>query len=80
MTTMPIDMDKAKAMSKDDPLYLIDVDHVRFNVGNAKQAAYFYSRCFGFNISQVSDLTTGCLLYTSPSPRDVEESRMPSSA
>ena len=28
------------------------------------------------------DLTinSGCLLYTSPSPRDVEESRMPSSA
>ena len=25
-------------------------------------------------------LTHGCLLYTSPSPRDVEESRMPSSA
>ena len=24
--------------------------------------------------------TWGCLLYTSPSPRDVEESRMPSSA
>ena len=25
-------------------------------------------------------LYIGCLLYTSPSPRDVEESRMPSSA
>ena len=25
-------------------------------------------------------LVYGCLLYTSPSPRDVEESRMPSSA
>ena len=25
-------------------------------------------------------MSTGCLLYTSPSPRDVEESRMPSSA
>ena len=25
-------------------------------------------------------ITMGCLLYTSPSPRDVEESRMPSSA
>ena len=25
-------------------------------------------------------LLFGCLLYTSPSPRDVEESRMPSSA
>ena len=26
------------------------------------------------------DQDEGCLLYTSPSPRDVEESRMPSSA
>ena len=26
------------------------------------------------------DVSTSCLLYTSPSPRDVEESRMPSSA
>ena len=26
------------------------------------------------------DQTIACLLYTSPSPRDVEESRMPSSA
>ena len=29
---------------------------------------------------QVQVLALGCLLYTSPSPRDVEESRMPSSA
>ena len=28
----------------------------------------------------VIESTIGCLLYTSPSPRDVEESRMPSSA
>ena len=27
-----------------------------------------------------NDGLNGCLLYTSPSPRDVEESRMPSSA
>ena len=27
-----------------------------------------------------SEMSTYCLLYTSPSPRDVEESRMPSSA
>ena len=32
----------------------------------------------GFNI--IGSLILGCLLYTSPSPRDVEESRMPSSA
>jgi len=37
----------------------------------------------GLNLSikkSAFDLTTTCLLYTSPSPRDVEESRMPSSA
>ena len=28
----------------------------------------------------VPGVAVGCLLYTSPSPRDVEESRMPSSA
>ena len=42
-----------------DPLQLIDVDYVRFHVGNAKQAAFFYAHCFGFQIEQVSDLTTG---------------------
>ena len=33
---------------------------------------------YGFSISQY--MVPSCLLYTSPSPRDVEESRMPSSA
>ena len=42
-----------------DPLRLHDVDHVRYYVGNAKQAAYFYAHTFGFNVSQYSDLTTG---------------------
>jgi 4-hydroxyphenylpyruvate dioxygenase len=42
-----------------DPLRLVDVDHVRFFVGNAKQAAYFYATCFGFQVEQVADLTTG---------------------
>jgi 4-hydroxyphenylpyruvate dioxygenase len=47
------------AKSGADPLQLIDVDHVRFLVGNAKQAAFFYANCFGFQIEQYSDLTTG---------------------
>ena len=38
--------------------------------------AFFIFITFGFGLS--SAMT--CLLYTSPSPRDVEESRMPSSA
>jgi len=33
----------------------------------------------GFNVREKA-LYYSCLLYTSPSPRDVEESRMPSSA
>lgn len=44
---------------KSDPLTLIDVDHVRFYVGNAKQAAFFYAHTFGFRIDQIADLTTG---------------------
>lgn len=50
---------KSAAPSKIDPLQLIDVDHVRFYVGNAKQAAHFYASTFGFQVSQIADLTTG---------------------
>ena len=32
------------------------------------------------NSDQIKPFLNSCLLYTSPSPRDVEESRMPSSA
>ena len=32
------------------------------------------------HLSEINDGIVSCLLYTSPSPRDVEESRMPSSA
>lgn len=45
--------------SGQDSLKLIDVDHVHFYVGNAKQASFFYAYCFGFQIEQLSDLTTG---------------------
>jgi 4-hydroxyphenylpyruvate dioxygenase len=52
-------MPSAATQSSTDPLQLIDVDHVQFYVGNAKQAAFFYAHCFGFQIEQVGDLTTG---------------------
>jgi len=42
-----------------NPLDLIDIDHLRFYVGNAKQAAEFYAHTFGFQIEQIADLTTG---------------------
>ena len=35
---------------------------------------------FGQSFGILKGICSACLLYTSPSPRDVEESRMPSSA
>ena len=58
MTTLSRQPSPAAA-GNNDPLQLIDVDHVQFYVGNAKQAAFFYAHCFGFQIDQVCDLTTG---------------------
>jgi len=50
---------RAAGSKTTDPLQLIDVDHVRFYVGNALQASYFYAHTFGFQVSQKADLTTG---------------------
>ncbi|NUL81220.1 MAG: 4-hydroxyphenylpyruvate dioxygenase [Armatimonadetes bacterium] len=35
------------------------IDHIRFIVGNAKQAAYFYHSLFGFDMDAYSGLETG---------------------
>ena len=43
-------------------------------INNVKQA-----NAFGLTFTQLVDYE-GCLLYTSPSPRDRQKSRMPSSA
>lgn len=59
MSTTSLPHPAAHAHKSTDPLRLIDVDYVRFYVGNAKQAAYFYAQSFGFEIEQISDLTTG---------------------
>ena len=39
-----------------------------------------YGKASGIIYDAIKEPTYTCLLYTSPSPRDVEESRMPSSA
>ena len=39
-----------------------------------------FDRMVAWRDRRVVDVPIDCLLYTSPSPRDVEESRMPSSA
>ncbi len=41
-------------------LELVDVDHIEFYVGNARQAAYYYAAAFGFNITAYKGQETGC--------------------
>ena len=45
-------------MSK-DPVPLKAVHHVEFYVGNAKQAAFYYRKAFGYNQTAYSGLETG---------------------
>ena len=59
MTTASKPASVGQPTGSTDPLDLIDVDHVRFYVGNARQAAVFYAHTFGFRVDQISDLTTG---------------------
>ena len=59
MTTASTTISPSKKTDGTDPLALIDVDHVRFYCGNARQAAYFYAHCFGFTCEQVCDQTSG---------------------
>jgi 4-hydroxyphenylpyruvate dioxygenase len=43
----------------EDYMPLNGIDHVEFFVGNAKQAAFFYTRAFGFQLVAYSGLETG---------------------
>ena len=43
-------------------------------------SSYIFQGDWEDELSALNFTRRGCLLYTSPSPRDVEESRMPSSA
>ena len=55
------------------PFIRSKADWIHQDLSIADQAETFVKMAMNF-------LIPGCLLYTSPSPRDVEESRMPSSA
>ena len=60
-----------------------DVSRVNSMNNMFMSAKSFNSDISNWDVSSVSDMYgmfTGCLLYTSPSPRDLSTSRMPSSA
>jgi 4-hydroxyphenylpyruvate dioxygenase len=43
----------------DDAFPILGIDHIEFWVGNAKQAAFYYSNAFGFSPAAYSGLETG---------------------
>ena len=67
---------KESSFSKSFEAYLLERNKVSGEVSQLVSEIILKIRSKGDNA--LKDLT--CLLYTSPSPRDVEESRMPSSA
>ena len=75
LRTLTGDQQKAADVSGDDEVDLLDAIYILQHSGELRTLSP--SLVF-------LDVNTGnplsCLLYTSPSPRDVEESRMPSSA
>ena len=53
----------------------------KFSAGRGQTVRDFWPNSLNLKIlSQHSNLSNPCLLYTSPSPRDLSTSRMPSSA
>jgi 4-hydroxyphenylpyruvate dioxygenase len=50
---MAQDLDQA-AQTQEDFMPLLGIDHVEFYVGNARQAAYYYSKAFGFAVTAYS--------------------------
>ena len=72
--TIPIDLDASLSMDH-IPLMLNDSD---FNIEIF--AGLNFARAVPVQLSTNATIPWGCLLYTSPSPRDRQRSRMPSSA
>jgi 4-hydroxyphenylpyruvate dioxygenase len=55
MTSMPV----AEASQTQNLVEITGTDHVEFYVGNAKQAAYYYQRAFGFSLVAYAGPETG---------------------
>ncbi len=57
MTEKLVNNNKQK---KEELFPVKSIHHVEIYVGNAKQAAYFYAKAFGFNVKAYRGLETGC--------------------
>src|SRR5256885_13590211 len=51
---MAQDLERPETRVDEDFMPLLGIDHVEYYVGNARQAAYYYSRAFGFHVTAYS--------------------------
>ena len=85
--SIPILMGGGKLSSDNNDKFIPALKHgvkyisISFFLKNPDDPVVWRGPMFGKAIQQLfSDTNWGCLLYTSPSPRDRQKSRMPSSA
>src|SRR5262245_29098358 len=48
---MAQDLEQPSTGHHEDVMPLMGIDHVEYYVGNAKQAAFYYSKAFGFTVT-----------------------------
>ena len=83
VTPLKIDVNNGRLPLKDKGLDMKDfssVAELRRDQLEKLAAGFRMFAHFGFNEGVAGHITYSCLLYTSPSPRDLSTSRMPSSA
>jgi 4-hydroxyphenylpyruvate dioxygenase len=51
---MAQELDQTSSEQHEDVMPLLGIDHVEFYVGNARQAAFYYSKAFGFKVTAYS--------------------------
>jgi 4-hydroxyphenylpyruvate dioxygenase len=51
---MAQDLDQPTTEQHEDVMPLLGIDHVHYYVGNARQAAYYYTHAFGFHVTAYS--------------------------
>ena len=72
---------KYKILNNNNTTELVSIDYESYKVGENRDTITFYlSKSGTVRNNDTIVMNSTCLLYTSPSPRDVEESRLPSSA
>ena len=86
-TTFPVPLNKLRGrlmdnigmeLASNEGVFHLTSGLVNWIVQNAVTSQFNVERCYVYNKAMAKSMS--CLLYTSPSPRDKRQSRMPSSA